>query len=226
MIDYIKNYFALLTLYTAIFIKFTGVMHSAYLIQYAMTASGKTILSNEKVMSGFTKAFFWARVLMSLTILGFCITVVMVALFNGQTMFSVKYPSINPPLAVVMFIFFMFIVGCLEGMQVAFFTVSKLHMDEHGTNWFGKKTSEILFGGNERNFPGFMIGRQLLVASCFFMVGQLQALISSPARGTTSSVSLTVHRSFSISDSMAPSSRRLLPPLFGNMPQVPFPLPW
>jgi hypothetical protein len=153
MIDYINNYFALFTLYTAIFIEFTGVMHSAYLIQYAMIASGMTILSNEKVMLGFTKVFFWARVLMSLAIPGFCITVVMVALFNGDTMFSVKYPSINPPLAIIMFIFFMFIVGCLEGMQVAFFTVSKLSMDERGTNWFGKKTSEILFGGNDATFP-------------------------------------------------------------------------
>jgi hypothetical protein len=51
MIDYINNYFALSTLYTAIFIEFTGVMHSAYLIQYAMTAaSGNAIQSNEKVM--------------------------------------------------------------------------------------------------------------------------------------------------------------------------------
>ena len=183
MIDYINNYFALFTLYTAIFIEFTGVMHSAYLIQYAMTASGMTILSNEKVMSGFTKVFFWARVLMSLAILGFCITVVMVALFNGDTMFSVKYPSINPPLAVIMFIFFMFIVGCLEGMQVAFFTVSKLSMDERGTNWFGKKTSKILFGGNGRNFPGFMIGRQLLVAACFFMVGAITGLNITPGEG-------------------------------------------
>ena len=42
MIDYINNYFALSTLYTAIFIE---------LIQYAMTAaSGNAIQSNEKVM--------------------------------------------------------------------------------------------------------------------------------------------------------------------------------
>jgi hypothetical protein len=184
MIDYINNYFALLTLYTAIFIEFTGVMHSAYLIQYAMTAaSGKAILSNEKVMSGFTKAFFWGRVLMSLGILGFCITVVGVALFNGDTMLSVKYPSINPPLAVVMFILFVFIVGCLEGMQVAFFTVAKLPMEERGTNWFGKKTSEMLFGGNGRNFPGFMIGRQLLVVACFFMVGAITGLNITPGEG-------------------------------------------
>jgi hypothetical protein len=105
MIDYINNYFALFTLYMAIFIEFTGVMHSAYLIQYAMAAaSGKAILSNEEVKSGFTKAFFWGRVLMSVAILGFSLAVVLVALFNGDTMFSKKYPSINPALAV--FIFF------------------------------------------------------------------------------------------------------------------------
>ena len=184
MIDFTNNYFALLTVYTALFIEFTGVMHSAYLIQYAMTAaSGNAILSTEKVMSGFTKAFFWGRVLMSLAILGFCMAVVIVVLFNGDTMFSAKYPSINPPLAVVMLIFFMFVVGCLEGMQVAFFTVAKLPMEERGTNWFSKKTSEILFGGNGRNFPGFMIGRQLLVVACFFMSGAITGLNITPGEG-------------------------------------------
>ena len=184
MIDYINNYFALFTLYTAMCVEFSGVMHSAYLVQNIMAAiSGKPIISNEEPKTGFTFAFFWARVLMSLAILSFCMAVVMVALFNGDTMVSVKYPTITPPLAVFMFFFFMFIVGCLEGMQVAFFTVAKLPMEQRGTNWFGKKTSEILFAGNGRNFPGFMIGRQLTVVASFFTVGAITGLNIKPGEG-------------------------------------------
>ena len=42
MIDYINNYFALFTLYVAMTIEFTGIMHSSYLIQNVLAAlSGK-----------------------------------------------------------------------------------------------------------------------------------------------------------------------------------------
>lgn len=184
MIDYINNYFALFTLYTAMVVEFSGIMHSAYLIKYAMAmASGKPILSNEEPMKGFTFAFFWARVIMSLCILGFCMAVVMVALFNGDTMVSVKYPSITPGIAVFLFFFFMFIVGCLEGMQIALFTVAKLPAAERGSNWFGKKTAHIVFGNNGRNFPGFMIGRQLTVVASFFTVGSITGLNITPGEG-------------------------------------------
>ncbi|KAL3790161.1 LOW QUALITY PROTEIN: hypothetical protein HJC23_009598 [Cyclotella cryptica] len=87
MIDFANNYFALFTLYVAMTIEFTGVMHSAYLIQNILAAvSGKPIQSNEPPKTGFTFAFFWGRVIMSLAILGFCVTVVLYALLNGYTM--------------------------------------------------------------------------------------------------------------------------------------------
>jgi hypothetical protein len=63
MIDYIGNYYALFTLYTAMSVEFSGIsiMHSAYLIQYAMTAiTGKPIISNEEPKAGFAFAFCWA----------------------------------------------------------------------------------------------------------------------------------------------------------------------
>jgi hypothetical protein len=72
MIDYINNYFALFTLYVCMFVEFTGIMHSSYLIQNILAAvSGKPIITNEPPRTGFTFAFFWGRVLMSLAILGF-----------------------------------------------------------------------------------------------------------------------------------------------------------
>jgi hypothetical protein len=112
MIDFINNYFALFTLYTAMCVEFTGIMHSAYLIQNLMSAvSGKPIISNEEPKTGFTLVFFWARVLVSLCILGFCMAVVMVALVNGDTMVAVKYPDISVGLSIFLFFFFMSVVA-------------------------------------------------------------------------------------------------------------------
>ncbi|KAL9187253.1 hypothetical protein ACHAXT_001356 [Thalassiosira profunda] len=184
MIDAINNYFALFTLYTCMVVEFTGIMHSSYLIQNILAAiSGKPIITNEEPPHRATFAFFWGRVLMSLAILGFCLAVTLVALFEGNTAISTKYPSITPGLAVFLFFFFMFIVGMLEGMQIAFFAVAKLPANERGTSFFGRKTCELLFKGNGQNLPGFMIGRQLTVVASFFLVGSITSLTIVPGEG-------------------------------------------
>merc|ERR1712127_827645 len=184
MIDYINNYFALFTLYFCMMVEFSGVMHSSYLIQNILSAmSGKPIISNEPPKEGFTFAFFWGRVLMSLAILGFCLAVTLVALLNGQTSVAVKYPAIPPGLAVVLLFVFMGIVGMLEGMQIAFFAVAKLPASERGTSFFGKKTCDLLFKGNGQNLPGFMIGRQLTVVCSFFLVASITGFNITPGEG-------------------------------------------
>ena len=184
MIDYINSYFALFTLYVAMSVEFSGVMHSSYLIQNILSAiSGQPIQSNEPPRTGGTFAFFWGRVLMSLAILGFCLAVTLVALFNGDTAVSVKYPSIKPGLAVFLLFFFMSVVGMLEGMQIAFFAVAKLPESERGTSFFGRKTCDLLFAGNGQNLPGFMIGRQLTVVASFFLVGSFTSLTITPGEG-------------------------------------------
>jgi hypothetical protein len=184
MIDFINNYFALFTLYTTMVVEFTGIMHSAYLIQNIMSAaSGKPIISNEEPKTGFTFAFYWARVLMSLCILGFCMAVVLVALTNGDTMVAVKYPGISVGLSIFLFFFFMAVVGMLEAMQIAFFISAKLTKAERETGFFSKKVCSILFDGRGTNFPGFMIGRQLTVVASFFLVASITGLNITPGQG-------------------------------------------
>jgi len=39
MIDFVNNYFALFTLYTAMFVEFSGIMHCSYLIQNVLSAA-------------------------------------------------------------------------------------------------------------------------------------------------------------------------------------------
>merc|ERR1719287_213102 len=145
-------------------------MHSSYLIQNILSAaSGKPIITNEPPKTGATFAF--------------CMAVTLVALFNGDTMVAVKYPSIPNGVNVFLFFFFMAIVGMLEAMQIAFFAVAKLPASERGTSFFGQKTSELLFKGNGNNLAGFMIGRQLTVVFSFFLVGAITGLNIEPGKG-------------------------------------------
>eukprot|EP00957_Ditylum_brightwellii_P209638 15362575-Ditylum_brightwellii.AAC.1 len=74
--------------------------------------------------------------------------------------------------AVILFFLLMSVVGLLEGMQIAFFAVAKLKKSERGRAPFALKTCELLFRGEGHNLPGFMIGRQLCVVSCFFIIAR------------------------------------------------------
>ena len=68
----------------------------------------------------------------------------------------------------------------LEGMQIAFFAVSRIPEDERGNSFFAKKTCEILFFGESHNLSGFMIGRQLCVVSCMFFIARVTSLNIDP----------------------------------------------
>jgi hypothetical protein len=67
----------------------------------------------------------------------------------------------------------MSIVGMLEGMQIAFFAVARMTEEERSKSEWAKKTCEVLFRGDGRNLPGFMIGRQMCVTICFFLIARV-----------------------------------------------------
>ena len=174
MLDYIDNYFAVFTLWVAMSIEFSGLLHASYLIQIIVgLLAGKPIESNEGPKTGFNLVFFWARVLFSLVALGFCFAVTMVALFSNRT---TMWEGIPPTLAVVIFFILMCVVGMLEGMQIAFFAVAKLRASERGESFFAMKTCHLLYSGEGHNLPGFMVGRQLCVVSCMFFVARVTSV--------------------------------------------------
>merc|ERR1719384_2762480 len=76
--------------------------------------------------------------------------------------------------ALVLFFGLMSVVGMLEGMQIAFFYVAKLSEEERGSNSWANRTCDLLYNKrNGLNLPGFMIGRQLSVVTCFFVVARV-----------------------------------------------------
>merc|ERR1712134_162822 len=145
MLDYIDNYFGLFTLWVAMFIEFTGLLHSSYVVQLTVAAlAGQKIESNEEPRDGAQNAFFWARCIFSL--------------------------------AILVFFLLMSVVGMLEGMQIAFFAVAKIEAKDRGDNVWAKKTCDLLYSGDGRNLPGFMVGRQLCVVSCMLFIARVTSV--------------------------------------------------
>ena len=70
MLDYLDNYFGLFTLWVAMTIEFSGLLHASYLIQLLVgKMAGKPIESNEPPRSGGASLFFWVRCMITLAIL-------------------------------------------------------------------------------------------------------------------------------------------------------------
>jgi silicon transporter len=172
MLDYINTYFMLFTLYVALAIEFSGMLHCVYLVQMLFAKlAGKPVISQEAPRTPIRKFFFWLRIVMSLVILGFSFAVTLTALFDGKTTMWEGIPS---AVSVILFFVLMSIVGMLEGMQVAFFAVVKLTKEEQAEHPVALKTCELIFSG--RNLPGFMIGRQICVTMCFFIIARVTTL--------------------------------------------------
>ena len=187
MLDYCDNYFALFTMWVAMAIEFTGLLHASYLIQMAVTkCAGQEMTSNEEPRTEAQNVFYWARCAMSLAILSFCGVVTVYALFTGQTTI---WEGIPPIVSFIIFLVLMSIVGMLEGMQIAFFAVAKLRAEERGSSKFAKMTAQLLFKGNGNNLPGFMIGRQLTVVSCMFFVARVTSVKMAEGAGNMFGVS-------------------------------------
>jgi Silicon transporter len=172
MLDYLNNWFGLFTVYVALALEFSGILHAGYLIQMIVCKlAGKEIESREPPKEGFTLFFFWIRVLFSCTALGIAFAVTLTALFQGKT---TMWDSVPPGAAVFLFFGLMSLVGLLEATQISYFAVSKLRVAERGSNWFAKNTCDVLYAGKDGqpgvNLPGYMIGRQLCVVSCMFFV--------------------------------------------------------
>jgi len=174
MLDYINNGFMIFTFAVCMFVEFSGLVHASYLIQYAVAAiAGKPIQSKEPPRSVAKSIFFWGRCLMSLGVLTFALIVTLSALFQGKT---TMWESIPNGVAVVLFFVLMSVVGLLEGMQIAFFAVTKMDKAEVAQAKCAKMTCDVLFDEKGHNLPGFMIGRQICVVGCMFIVARVCTL--------------------------------------------------
>lgn len=179
MLDFINTYSMFFTFYVAMAIELSGLLHASYLIRWVVVKlSGGRVTPKEAPGGVLLSCFFVGRVVMSICILGFASAVTLTALFQGKTTAWDGVPRI---VSLMLFLFLLAIIGSLEGVQIAVFAVAKLRRDGQATPRDTPSavtaTCELLFGGdNGRNLPAFMIGRQIMVTSCFFLVAKITTI--------------------------------------------------
>jgi len=174
MLDYVNNFFAYFTLQVCRIIEFSGLLHCCYIVQIGFAKlSGQPLESKEEPRNSCQNLFFWGRVLVSTAILIFSLVVTLTALFNEQT---TMWEGVPGWIACILFFVFMAVVGMLEGMQIAFFAVAKMKEEDRAKHPWAKKTCDVLFEGDGRNLPGFMVGRQMCVTLCFFIVARVTTI--------------------------------------------------
>merc|ERR1712003_250314 len=159
-------------------IEASGLLHVCYPVQMAFAAaSGQPLESKEPPRTDEQNFFFWFRVAYSTAILAFAFAVTIEAILNGQT---TMWDGVPPIVTIILFFFFMSIVGMLEGMQIAFFAVARMTEEERSRSAWAIRTCDILFFGEARNVPAFMIGRQMCVTLCFFIIARVTTVKLQP----------------------------------------------
>ena len=173
MLDFINNYFMTFTVYVSLAIETSGLLHSVYLVQiiFAKIAGKQDELDSPTKKSTTSKFLFWIRVVASLTILGFAFAVTLSALFQGKT---TMYEGVPEAVSVIIFFVLMCFVGLMEGMQIALFAVVNLPQEELEQHHAAKRVCELTFHG--RNLQAFLIGRQIMVTICMFIVARITAV--------------------------------------------------
>jgi len=185
MLDFINTYFMLFSTYVSLFIEFSGLLHSVYLVQYFFALiTGEPVKSKEEPRSAIANIFFWARVLISLALLGFSLAVTLSALFQGKTTIWKGVPS---AVGVIVFFALMCFVGMMEGMQIAMFAVVNMPKEELESAAVAKANCQLTFAG--QNFQAFLIGRQICVTCCMFVVARITSLNVAPGDATIFGVS-------------------------------------
>ena len=165
MIDFINNYAMLVTSYISLGIEFSGLLHCVYLVQMLfgrLTGTSK-ITSSQSIWG---RAFFWTRVVLSLFILGFCLAVTIIALYQGNTNMWKGVPWYA---SVIILFLLMALVGMMEGLQVALFAVINLDQKELRMHTAAHRNTQFAL----KDLQAFLIGRQIFVATCVFVVARI-----------------------------------------------------
>jgi len=185
MLDFINTYFMLFSTYVSLFIEFSGLLHSVYLVQYFFAMiTGEPVKSKEGPRNAIANIFFWARVLLSTALLGFALAVTLSALFQGKTTIWKGVPSV---VGVIVFFALMCFVGMMEGMQIAMFACVNMPKEELESAAVARANCELTFAG--QNFQAFLIGRQICVTCCMFVVARITSLNVAPGAATIFGVS-------------------------------------
>lgn len=172
MLDFLNNYFMLFTSCVSLVIELSGLLHSVYLVQILFAKlTGTPIGTKEKPRNALQKAFFWGRVLVSLSLLAFAFAVILAALVGGNT---AMWDGVPTAVSIAIFFLLMCFVGLMEGMQIALFAVLNLPDHELSQHPVAHANCQLTF--RDQNLQAFLIGRQIIVTVCMFVVARITTL--------------------------------------------------
>jgi hypothetical protein len=173
MLDFINNYFMLyFVTYVSMAIEMSGLLHCVYLVQVLFSkVTGTVVQSNEPPRTCIQSLFFWGRSVFSLAVLAFAFAITIAALFDGKT---TSWAGVPEAISVIIFFVLMCVAGLMEGMQIALFAVVNLPEKELAQHKMAKSTCQLAFSGN--NLQAFLIGRQICVTLCTFVIARLTTL--------------------------------------------------
>lgn len=172
MLDFANNYFLLFTIYVSLAIEFSGLLHAAHLIQILfLMITGKSVESKKAPRDGLQNAFFWIRVVFSLVVLTLSLVVTLTALFQGKT---TMWEGVPEAVSVIIFFLLMVFVGMMEGVQIALFAVVNLPEEVISKHPIAYKSCKLTF--RDQNLQAFLIGRQVCVTICMFVVAAITTI--------------------------------------------------
>ena len=172
LLDFINNYLILFTTHLSLWIEFSGLLHSVYAVQILFTKlTGAESASNGLERTTAEKIFFWAKVLMSTIILGFCLAVTLQAILDEN---SGMWKGVPTWASIVIFITLMCLAGLMEGMQIAAFALLNVPEEELKKHSVAHTNCQLMFAGS--NLQSFLIGRQIFVASLNFIVARIASI--------------------------------------------------
>lgn len=175
MLDFINNYFCLFTVYVAMMIEASGILHLRYLVQYFLSIlSGRPIESREEPRTLLQEVFFWIRVLFSWALLVFSLWVTILAILEEKT---TMIEGTSGAVSVALLFVFLSLSGLLEGMQIAFFAVAKLPEEQRQGHPMAERNFNLLFLESDgKNVSDFLVGRQFSVTLCFLIAARLSTM--------------------------------------------------
>lgn len=170
MLDFINNYFMVITTYIALIVEASGILHAVYLIQIIVsTLAGKRIKTQHKTT--FHKIMFWLRVAFSVALLIFAIVITLKALFDHSTTMWSSVPAWTS--LIILFVLIL-VAGIMEGLQIALMAVVHISEDELKHRPRAYQNYDFIFSGE--HLQSFLVGRQICQTIIMFVVARIITL--------------------------------------------------
>ena len=176
------HYYALYTIvYPCLFVESIGLTHSSYLLKDLCCVIGGIDRSTEDPAKKMNKNFFYyLRCFISVCAVIFSFVFIVKGLALRQTAATdgVGWYKLPGWAAVILTIFFLFMMACAEGLQVSALALAQVPSHEYKAKApLAYRLCQIMFAG--RNMQAFLVGRQAMVAMMMILLARVTSYAGS-----------------------------------------------